>query len=622
MAKPEITQFNLLAPLFVQKYESYLPTAFDESLTILEKMNKIIQQMNLTGELVNEVVTQWNEVMKWVMNEGLQDAVNDKLTDWLEDGTLGNLINEILLKSKLDVEMYYRNSGLSVEKYGVKGDGTDETAKFQQAIDDLATIGGGKILIPRGTFIVKNLVIPERKFYWLQGQGGRMTTLKPVDASSQILAAGGSLNTDYVKLNGFRVESTFDHAYNKPLIDLKYCRDVQIDDITSLLSGTGTLFRFDSSYVLQASNSMLRLGRYSVGFDLTNITSPSEQQDTIRFENVTAFGNVGIILRRSGGNYHGITFDGLKVLNLIADGDYGAYSETTLSTESTVGAPQVNLTNTAGFAVGSPIVFDFGERFEMNKITGLSGSTVYLEKPLMYAHAVGSQVLRSGVCVSLANPFNVFATGCHSEGHPVFFMVDSAKGLDFHGNYSGTGEFLRICGGAQDINIGTTIMDGTDRNIVVKIPSWNTNTALTRVKMNGPFVRPSGSPVIVVQEGYDKNIPYEMNQLVSGVNERTINMSAGQGTLWQEVVIANAQEQFRKSYDGEQRWRGQVSFDYIRENTVGVRDGGHLYTQGAWNGGTLAMGGYHLWIDASNRLRIKYGLPTSDFDGAVVGSQS
>lgn len=622
MAKPVITKFNLLVPLVVQEYERRLPTAFDESLSLLEKMNKIIQYLHETGELVNSVVEQWNLVMEWVMNEGLKEAVNDKLTEWLDDGTLGDLINEILFKSKLDVEMYYRNSGLSVEKYGVKGDGTDETAKFQQAIDELAVIGGGKLLIPRGTFLVKNLVFPERKFYWIQGQGGRMTTLKPVDASSQILVSGGALNTDYFKMVGVRIESTFNHDYNKPLIDLKYNRDVLIDDATALLSGTGTLFRFDSSYVLQVSNSMLRLGRYSVGFDLTNITSPSEQQDTIRFENTTVFGNVGLILRRSGGNYHGITLDGLKVLNLISDGDYGAYAETTLSSDAPVGSPQVNVVNATGFVVNSPIVFDFGERFEMNKITGVNGNTIYLEKPLMYAHTTGAQVLRSGVCVSLANPFNVFATGCHSEGHPTFFMLDSAKGLDFIGNYSGTGEFLRICGGAQDINIGTTIMDGTDRNIVVKIPTWNTNTALTRVKMNGPFVRPSGSPTIVVQEGFDKNIPYEMTQLVSGVAERTINMSAGQGTLWQEITIANAQEQFRKSYDGELRWRNQVSFDYIRENTVGTRDGGHLYTQGAWNGGTLAMGGYHLWIDASNRLRIKYGLPTSDFDGAVVGSQS
>lgn len=31
---------------------------------------------------------------------------------------------------------------------------------------------------------------------------------------------------------------------------------------------------------------------------------------------------------------------------------------------------------------------------------------------------------------------------------------------------------------------------------------------------------------------------------------------------------------------------------------------------------------YNLWVDSSGRLRIKAGVPTSDTDGAVVGSQA
>ena len=43
---------------------------------------------------------------------------------------------------------------------------------------------------------------------------------------------------------------------------------------------------------------------------------------------------------------------------------------------------------------------------------------------------------------------------------------------------------------------------------------------------------------------------------------------------------------------------------------------------GAWNGGHLVMGAYHLWMDTSGRLRVKSGAPTSETDGAVVGGQS
>lgn len=36
----------------------------------------------------------------------------------------------------------------------------------------------------------------------------------------------------------------------------------------------------------------------------------------------------------------------------------------------------------------------------------------------------------------------------------------------------------------------------------------------------------------------------------------------------------------------------------------------------------LLLGGYQLWVDASGKLRIKNGAPTSDTDGTVVGTQT
>ena len=44
--------------------------------------------------------------------------------------------------------------------------------------------------------------------------------------------------------------------------------------------------------------------------------------------------------------------------------------------------------------------------------------------------------------------------------------------------------------------------------------------------------------------------------------------------------------------------------------------------QSGWNFNPLILGGYHLWIDSSGRLRIKSGAPASDTDGVVVGTQT
>ncbi|MBL8025176.1 MAG: hypothetical protein JNL74_02125 [Fibrobacteres bacterium] len=39
---------------------------------------------------------------------------------------------------------------------------------------------------------------------------------------------------------------------------------------------------------------------------------------------------------------------------------------------------------------------------------------------------------------------------------------------------------------------------------------------------------------------------------------------------------------------------------------------------GAYNNGHLVLGGYHLWVDNSGKLRILNGIPSSDTDGAPV----
>jgi hypothetical protein len=45
-------------------------------------------------------------------------------------------------------------------------------------------------------------------------------------------------------------------------------------------------------------------------------------------------------------------------------------------------------------------------------------------------------------------------------------------------------------------------------------------------------------------------------------------------------------------------------------------------SNGAWNGGHLKIGVHHLWVDSTGNLRIKFGAPTSDTDGTVVGTQT
>lgn len=94
MTQPELNSFSRMAPLIIQKYKRYLPTAFDDSLTMLEKVNKVISYLNELSDDFGDLTEQWNEVMEWIMADGITDDVNAKLDEMVNDGTMDTIINQ------------------------------------------------------------------------------------------------------------------------------------------------------------------------------------------------------------------------------------------------------------------------------------------------------------------------------------------------------------------------------------------------------------------------------------------------------------------------------------------------------------------------------------------------
>jgi len=47
-----------------------------------------------------------------------------------------------------------------------------------------------------------------------------------------------------------------------------------------------------------------------------------------------------------------------------------------------------------------------------------------------------------------------------------------------------------------------------------------------------------------------------------------------------------------------------------------------ILADSSWDQSLMRLGGYYFWVDTTGRLRIKFGAPASESDGAVVGAQS
>lgn len=98
--KPRLEFMGKIAPIIDQRYTRYLPTAFDESLTLIEKINKMNITLNQVGDLTNLIVDQWSDVAEWLLGEGLTSSIRIELGNMRESGLLSEIINTELLGSR------------------------------------------------------------------------------------------------------------------------------------------------------------------------------------------------------------------------------------------------------------------------------------------------------------------------------------------------------------------------------------------------------------------------------------------------------------------------------------------------------------------------------------------
>lgn len=171
-----------LMTLEMQSGERYLPTAFDSSLSILEKVNKTLEYLNKTieavntiGEYVDDNVNKQKEDIKklrdefkllkeWIEGEGLKKTTLEILEKWFEDGTLSTIINEQIFGMKVDkvrADEYMVNA---VER-GVLNDGTNQQEIMQRIIDE-----NDRIFFPNGTYLFDKLVVGQSNKLLLFGE--------------------------------------------------------------------------------------------------------------------------------------------------------------------------------------------------------------------------------------------------------------------------------------------------------------------------------------------------------------------------------------------------------------------------------------------------------------------
>jgi hypothetical protein len=141
-------------------------------------------------------------------------------------------------------------------------------------------------------------------------------------------------------------------------------------------------------------------------------------------------------------------------------------------------------------------------------------------------------------------------------------------------------------------------------------------TALPRTMTNGDIVTSFTDSIETTSRTYT----YSTTQAVLNVfNKGTKNIT----------LTVNGSNYTITPYQSQTVTADFTSFSIVSTNGIQhfeanaiATDQKKLSAGSAWNStNLLQLGNYRFWIDSSGRLRIKNGVPASDTDGTIVGSQ-
>ena len=191
-----------------------LPLVYDDSLSYLELLAKLVAKVNELTAATNQFISQ-----------DIESIVNDVLTGWISDGTIAAVLTQvqqadidaleasmITAQSNITEIQNTLDSALSVTNFGAVGDGVaDDTAAFTAAIAACPIGGTLDIPLPAVRYKLTSTLIIAKPMR-LVGSMGLQDFVDPVDHTANVLefTAGVLVGLDIrsisVELEGFTVD--------------------------------------------------------------------------------------------------------------------------------------------------------------------------------------------------------------------------------------------------------------------------------------------------------------------------------------------------------------------------------------------------------------------------------
>jgi hypothetical protein len=232
-----------------------------------------------------------------------------------------------------------------------------------------------------------------------------------------------------------------------------------------------------------------------------------------------------------------------------------------------------------------------------------------------------------------ANPWILMAPASGTRAHvsiafdnPIFALDDDVTSLLFKGSTVSQLSFKDMQATAQVAHAGPlmaidttvlvkvdglyTFIPGASATTYVPIANTGVNTGLSvsRVFLNNVVVSQASQALgttTVHSVQNIQNLPGTFQQFTQpGVGTYSWSMESAGALVVRSSLLS-----------------GDIAWQVTPAGRFAARYG-ITNSDSTWSGNLFRLGAFNLWVDASGRLRIKNGSPTSDTDGAVVGAQS
>jgi hypothetical protein len=153
-----LEKFEKIYPTAIKKYKLFNPDS--DGVDVIGKVNSVIEHLNKVNKLSNEVITNWNKVMQWVLEEGLTDGVKTKIDEMIASGLFDEIINTVL-------------DGMNTEVTNKLADIATNVNNFPSLNDALTAIGvtSKTLLIQKNITITANTTIPDNVNLWFSPLG-------------------------------------------------------------------------------------------------------------------------------------------------------------------------------------------------------------------------------------------------------------------------------------------------------------------------------------------------------------------------------------------------------------------------------------------------------------------